>query len=232
MQNSWMLKRCAIMAASLLMLAAGLVQASEEDRKAELATEVVHDLAEIPEQGIPPALLSNAHAIAVIPRVIKAGLIFGGRYGNGLLVVRDQDGRWSSPSFVNIYGGSFGLQIGVSSTDVLLVFKDSKSVEDIIDGKVTLGADAAVAAGPVGRSAEAATDAQLEAEVYSYSRSRGLFAGVSLEGAVLQIDDESNSRFYGRNITAHTILSGQRMQRPASAQRFIETLDRYTPRPG
>lgn len=204
---------------------------ADQDRTAQLASETLHDIAEIPEEGIPPALLTNAYAVAVIPRVIKAGLLFGGRYGTGLLTVRTANNEWSNPAFVELYGGSFGLQVGVQSTDVVLVFKHRKSIDDIVNGKVTLGADASVAAGPVGRRAEASTDAELQAEVYSYSRSRGLFAGVSLEGAIIQIDYPANDSFYGQAYSASEILSDQPIQRPVEASRFLDVLNRYTPKP-
>jgi len=184
--------------------------ANEEAKKVEEAVSVVKDIMAIPEKGIPPALLSESYAVAIIPGVIKLGFIIGGRHGSGVLLVRDKEGKWGNPLFVSFTGGSIGWQVGAQSTDVLLVFKSRKGVEGIKKGKFTLGADAAVAAGPVGRSVEAATDVKLKAEIYSYSRSRGLFAGISLEGAALQIDDDANASFYGKEaIRADDILSGK-----------------------
>ncbi len=174
------------------------IRAFEETAKINAAAEVLHEILRIPEQVIPPALLKNAHGIAIIPGIIKAAFFLGGRYGSGVMLVRSGDGGWSNPVFLRMLGGGFGWQIGVQSTDVILVFKSSKSINGITKGKFTLGADASVAAGPVGRSVEAATDMQLKAEIYSYSRNRGLFAGVSLEGAALQIDNDANAAFYGR----------------------------------
>ncbi len=174
------------------------IRAFEETAKINAAAEVLHEILRIPEQVIPPALLKNAHGIAIIPGIIKAAFFLGGRYGSGVMLVRSGDGGWSNPVFLRLLGGGFGWQIGVQSTDVILVFKSSKSINGITKGKFTLGADASVAAGPVGRSVEAATDMQLKAEIYSYSRNRGLFAGVSLEGAALQIDNDANAVFYGR----------------------------------
>lgn len=170
----------------------------EETAKINAAAEVMHEILKIPEQVIPPALLRNAHGIAIIPGIIKAAFFLGGRYGSGVMLVHTREEGWSNPVFLKLLGGGFGWQIGVQSTDVILVFKSSKSINGITRGKFTLGADASVAAGPVGRSVEAATDMQLKAEIYSYSRNRGLFAGVSLEGAAIQIDNEANSAFYGR----------------------------------
>lgn len=151
-----------------------------------LAATLIREITAIPEKGMSATLLRNAQAIAIIPSVIKIGLVVGGRYGKGVLVVRAPGGGWKEPAELTLTGGSLGWQIGVQSTDVILVFKSLKSVEGFASGKITLGADASVAAGPVGRHAEAATDVQLKAEVYSYSRNRGLFVGVSLEGSGLQ----------------------------------------------
>lgn len=184
--------------------------AENEAKKINEATGIVKDIMAIPEKGIPPALLKGAVGIAIIPGVIKLGFIVGGRHGSGVLMVRDKEGKWSNPVFVSITGGSVGWQIGAQSTDVILVFKSRRSVEGIKKGKFTLGVDAAVAAGPVGRKLEAATDVKLKAEIYSYSRSRGLFAGVSLEGAALQIDDDADAAYYGKpGIRAGEIMSGR-----------------------
>jgi len=202
---------------------------TDENRKAQEATEVLDEIMRIPEQSIPPSLLDRAQAIAVIPNVVKVGFIVAGRYGQGVLLERDaKTGRWSYPTFVTITGGSFGFQIGAQATDVVLVFRSRKSVDGIVNGKFTLGADASVAAGPVGRRAEAATDQYLKAEIYSYSRSRGLFAGVSLEGSALQIDDKANAAFYDKpGITAATILSSSNLKAPAEATALRQTLSKY-----
>jgi lipid-binding SYLF domain-containing protein len=146
---------------------------------------------------VPPALLAEAEAVAVIPRVIKGGFVIGGRRGHGLVVSRTADGTWGDPTFLKLTGASVGFQAGVESADVVLVFRSRKSVDRLLDGrgKLTLGADAAVAAGPLGRDAGAGTDGRLQAEIYSYSRSRGLFAGVALNGAVLMNDQDANQSF-------------------------------------
>ena len=158
---------------------------------------MLDDLTAIPLKGIPSKLLADAQGVAIIPRVVKAGLLFGGRGGHGVILARDKNGNWGDPVFVNLGGGSVGFQAGVESTDVVLVFRSRKSLERLLEGKgkVTLGADAAIAAGPVGRMAAAATDGKLEAEILSYSRSRGLFAGVSFDGAVIRADATSNAMF-------------------------------------
>jgi len=161
------------------------------------ADDVLSDLQSIPEKGIPPALLADAHAVIVIPRVVKAGFVIGGRGGHGVALVKASDGTWGEPTFVNLGGASLGFQAGVQSSEVVLVLKSKKSLERLLDGKskLTLGADASVAAGPVGRQLEAGTDAKLQAEIISYSRSRGLFAGVALNGAVIANDRETNYEY-------------------------------------
>ena len=180
-----------------LALATPAIAATAEEQRVADAADVLDQLLRIPEKTIPPSLLARAYAVAVIPDVIKAGFILGGRRGKGVIVVRQDNDTWSNPAFVTITGGSVGWQAGVASTDVILVFKTRKGVTDIADGKLTLGADASIAAGPVGRQASVATDIQFEAEVMSYSRSRGLFAGVALEGSGVTMDRKANAAFYG-----------------------------------
>lgn len=218
---------------TILGLSSGLAQAeSALDRRVDAATEVLQQLTRIPEQGIPPSLLKNAYGIAVIPNLVKAGFLIGGSFGKGVLVVRHPDGRWSNPSFISMGGGSFGWQAGVQGSDIILVFKSRKGVDNIAKGKFTLGGDANVAAGPVGRHTSAATDVSLKAEIYSYSRSRGLFAGVSLEGEWLAMDHKSNLAYYdaGQN-AASQILSDQHIPTPPRARRFIDVLTAQTPGP-
>ena len=194
-----------------------------EDRRAIDASRVLDEIMQAPDQAIPSRMLQDAHAIAVIPDVVKASLILGGRAGKGLVSIRNTDGTWSPPSFVKLTGGSIGFQAGVQSTDVVLVFRSARGVDSIVNGKFTLGADAAVAAGPVGRSAQASTDGQLKAEIYSYSRARGLFAGVALDGAVIAIDHRANQSVYGRNTTPRAIFEG-RAGRPSDA--VVDVIDR------
>jgi lipid-binding SYLF domain-containing protein len=180
-----------------------------EIQRADNAVRVLSEILAIPEESIPERLLREAEAIAVMPDVVKAGLVFGGRGGKGLMAVRGSDGTWSNPTFITLGGGSFGFQAGVQSADVVLVFRNRRGVDNIVNGKFTLGADASVAAGPVGRSAQASTDGQLKAEIYSYSRARGLFAGIALDGAVIAIDNRANRRVYGRDVTARMILENR-----------------------
>lgn len=191
------------------------------------AIDVMQALADIPEKGIPPRLFRDAAGIAVIPGMVKAGFVLGGRHGNGLLSVRE-DGAWTLPTFISITGGSIGFQAGVQSSDVVLVFKTRRSVEGIMDGKFTLGGDASVAAGPVGRTASASTDGQLKAEIYAYSRARGLFAGIALDGAAIQIDHKDNTRAYGAGASPKSIFAGDVTERPDTAVTFVNALEERT----
>jgi lipid-binding SYLF domain-containing protein len=186
------------LAAGLLLAVAAtpLHAGGREFQTVEKAAEAVHALAGIPGRGIPRSLLHDAAGVAVLPHVIRAGLLVDGRFGRGVVLARQPDGRWSDPVFVTIAGGGVGGQAGVEETDLVLVFKTPRSLERALRGKLTLGGDVTVAAGPVGREAEAAADRPLRAEVLTYSRSRGLFAGVSLEGAHLRVDQGANDDFY------------------------------------
>ena len=203
------------------------VAADEQTRKVEEAAEVMRQIMAIPEQAIPPQLLENSYGIAIIPSVIKVGFVFGGRYGKGVVLVRQEDGAWSNPCFISLAGGSFGWQIGAQATDVILVFKNRSSVDGMLKSRFTLGGDASVAAGPVGRHLEGATDVELKAEIYSYSRSRGLFAGVSLEGSAITIDGESNAAFYGQEHILPRDILEKRLKAPAEATRLREIVARH-----
>ncbi len=187
------------------------------DRTLQSASEVLESVQSIPLRCIPPKLLADAQGIAIFPGVIKAGLVVGGRAGHGVVFSRNPDGSWGGPAFVGIGGASVGLQAGVQSTDVVLVFKTHKSLERVVrgKGKLTLGADAAVAAGPVGREALAGTDARLRAEVYSYSRSRGLFAGVSFDGAAIVYDSEANAAYQAAR--PETVALAERLRSQVTA---------------
>ncbi|MEG2802789.1 YSC84-related protein [Stenotrophomonas sp.] len=205
----------ALLISTSLLLSAPAMAGPQEDQRARNAVRVLNEIQEIPEQGIPDKLLDEGRAIVVIPDTIKAGLVIGGRRGHGLMSVKNPDGSWSNPVFVKLTGGSIGFQAGVQSSDVVLVFRNDRSLDNLVNGKFTLGADAGVAAGPVGRNAAAATDGQLKAEIWSWSRARGLFAGVALDGAVLQIDDAANLDAYGSNTTPRMVFEG-RMGEPPS----------------
>ena len=216
----------------LALLLAGLcaafsARAAEPLDTANKAAAVLDEVVHAPDRDMPRDMLRNAYAVAVLPSVIKAGLLIAGRHGQGLLSVKRKDG-WSDPAFITISGGSLGLQAGVSSTDVLLIFRSEDGVKSLIYGKFLMGTDIAVAAGPVGRNAQAATDAHLEAEVYAWSRARGLFAGLSLQGASLKIDHSANREIYGPQASAKMILDGHVDKPPAAVQRFRQRLSEYT----
>ncbi len=221
------MRRTIALIASLLLAATTAFAGTPQEKRANDAIRVLDKIMRIPEQSVPESMFNDAHAIAVIPGVVKAGFVFGGRYGRGLVSVRNPDGSWSNPSFMTIAGGSFGFQAGVQSTDVVLIFNTERGVDSIVHGKFTLGADASVAAGPVGRNASASTDAQLKAEIYSYSRARGLFAGVALDGAALQIDDDANAAVYGRDATPRAIFEGRANPPPAAIVAFRDRLEEY-----
>jgi lipid-binding SYLF domain-containing protein len=212
-----------------LLLAVGTTAAwaqAREQGRLLMASQVLEELRTSRDQYIPDRLLERAYAIAVIPDMTKIAFFAGGRRGHGVLVVRDKDGRFTSPVFITMTGGSFGWQWGVQSTDIMLVFTTRKGVEGITGGKFTLGADASVAAGPLGRQASASTDTSFKAEVYSYSRTRGVFAGLALDGTALTIDDDANELFYGKpDVLASDIIGGKIKSSDDSARRFLTAVN-------
>jgi lipid-binding SYLF domain-containing protein len=211
-----------------LTAVAAHAQALEEGRLL-LATQVLNDARGARDQGIPDRLLERAYGIAVIPGFTKVAFFLGGARGHGVLVVRDPGGHFSSPVFVTLTGGSFGFQWGVQKTDLVLVFTSRKGIEGITGGKLTLGGDVSVAAGPVGRQASAATDQAFNAGVYSYSHTSGIFAGVALSGAALTIDDSANADFYHRSgLLASDIISGSVRSSDDAARRFMTAVDEGT----
>jgi lipid-binding SYLF domain-containing protein len=216
-------------ALAALVLAVGTTGAwaqAREQGRLLMASQVLEELRTARDQYIPDRLLERAYAIAVIPDMTKIAFFAGGRRGHGVLVVRDKDGRFANPVFITMTGGSFGWQWGVQSTDIMLVFTTRKGVEGITGGKFTLGADASVAAGPVGRQASASTDTSFKAEVYSYSRTRGVFAGLALDGSAITIDDGANDRFYGKSdLMASDIISGKVRSNDESARRFMTAVN-------
>jgi len=199
--------------------APAFASAREEARLIE-ASGVLEELGAQRDTSIPDRLMARAYGIAVIPNVVKVAAVVGGRRGSGAMVVRDANGKFTDPIMISLTGGNVGWQIGVQSTDIVLVFTTRKGIEGITDGKLTLGADASVAAGPVGRSASAATDQNFTAEVYSYSRNRGLFAGVALDGSILAIDSKSNKGLYGKTAPAADIIAGTITTDADAANRF------------
>ncbi|MBW8822954.1 MAG: lipid-binding SYLF domain-containing protein [Xanthomonadales bacterium] len=183
-------------------------------QRTQQALNVLRDIQAMPEQAIPDRLFDEAQGILVVPDTLKIGFVFGGRRGHGLLSVRNPDGTWSNPVYVRLTGGSVGFQIGVSKSDVVMVFRTRQGLNDITAGKLTLGAGASVAAGPVGRDAAAGTDQQFKADIWSWSRARGLYAGVAFDGAVIAIDDEANQRMYGQGATPRMIFEHRTPVRP------------------
>ena len=219
----------AILGSTSTFVATAHAGAREEGRLLT-ATEVLEEVEGMPDQRLPDALLARAYGIAVIPDVTKVAFIFGGRHGNGVLVVRDTlNSPWSNPVFVSLTGGSWGFQAGAQSSDIILVFTTKTGIEGIAGGKMTLGADASVATGPVGRQGSAATDMNFNAEIYSYARTRGLFGGIALDGSVIAIDKSANASLYGKaGVSATDIISGQAPAAPGTAQRFLERLAQAT----
>jgi len=198
----------------------------KEREKIEQSIRTLEEIMANPEEGLPPSLLGKAEAIAIIPNVIKAGVIIAGRFGRGVMLVRDENGKWGHPIFMTIGGGSLGFQVGAESTDVIVVFKDKRATEKIFRGKMILGADATVAAGPVGSRAEAMGDEKFRARILTYHRNRGLFAGVSLEGSVLSVDDEWNHDYYEKPLSARELVAGQGSV-PADGVQLQEKLNAY-----
>jgi len=216
-------------AAALACFATAAHAQARQEGELLIASEVLEELRSAPDQGISDRLLERAYGIAVIPNLTKVAFFAGGRHGRGVLAVRDSKGRFTDPVFISMTGGSFGWQWGVQSTDIVLVFTTAKGIQGISGGKVTLGGDASVAAGPVGRNASAATDASFKAEVYSYSRSRGVFAGLALDGTVISIDDDANELFYKHpDVGAAEIMNGSVTSSDDAAQRFMAALTSST----
>lgn len=210
--------KAAVILCAGLFLSTTVTAQDKEQKKIEAATTVLSDFSKMKE-SIPSELLAITEGIIVVPKLINAGFVIGGKHGKGVAMVKKADGSWSNPVFVTITGGSVGAQIGVQAVDLILVFKNSKSLTDIKKSSFTLGGDLSVAAGPVGRSSTANTDYKLEAEVYSYSRSKGLFAGITLNGASLAVDAQANTNFYGEDMTANTIFNAS-----ASSAAAVKTL--------
>jgi len=214
---------------ALTISATGAHAQAREEGKLLLASQVLEEQREDGDRRIPSWLFERAYGIAVIPDLTKIAFFAGGRRGNGVLVIRDKDGAFTNPIFVTLTGGSFGFQWGVQSTDIVLVFTTRRSVEGITGGKLTLGGDASVSAGPVGRESSAATDITFHSEVYSYSRSRGVFAGLAIDGSVISIDDDENDSFYRKkDVRAADIISGATTTTDDAARRFLTAVTTST----
>jgi SH3 domain-containing YSC84-like protein 1 len=222
-----MLKRLLSVAVLALLVTLTAVASDREDdvNRTHKAAQVFKEIMNTPDKGIPHDLLNSAKCIAIIPGDVKFAFIFGGNYGRGLATCRIGN-RWSAPMFVAIDGGSVGYQIGGSSTDLVMLFMNDHALKSLLSDKFKLGADASVAAGPVGRTASAGTDVKLNAEILSYSRAKGLFAGVALDGAVVQADKSGDQAMYGDTVDRHDILGGK-VAVPASARPLLRELDGY-----
>lgn len=208
----------------------GKTKPTDEAVRAGNAAAVLDEIMDAPDQGIPDGLLKNAYGVAVIPHVVKGAFGIGGRYGKGLIAQRNANGGWATPLFIQISGGSFGLQLGVEATDVVMVFTNHDGIQPLMKGKLKIGADASATAGPVGRKAEAGTDILLKSAIYSYSRSKGLFAGIALDGAVISLDDDANKSVYGKK-SAAVQVNGFKTSGAALAiiQPFMNALRKYAP---
>jgi lipid-binding SYLF domain-containing protein len=211
--------------AALLMATPAFAQLDKDDIKhLNEAAAALGEIRSVPDKSIPEAIWSKAECVVVIPSLKKAGFVVGGEDGDGVLSCR-QGAGWTAPVFVDLTKGSFGLQAGVQATQLVLVVMNRRGLEKLLSNKVTLGTDASIAAGPVGRTASAATDAQLTAEMLSYSRSKGIFAGIDLSGGTLKPDKDANARAYGANVTAREIALGSaRVTMPPEAKAFRDAL--------
>jgi lipid-binding SYLF domain-containing protein len=233
-----MFKRLCVLPVALaltLVLALGGFQvasakdtANDERERAMKAGEVLSEIMQIPEQGIPTNLMERAEAVAVIPHLVKGAFGIGGEFGKGLVSERTDAGRWSAPSYIKLTGGNLGFQLGLQATDLVLIFTDRDGFQGLLDGKVKLGADLDVAAGPVGRHSEVGTDVLLKSPVLAYSRSKGLFAGISLDGSVVSIDADANRAVYGHDVSAKDILSGG-VHKNEAVMPFVRVLEQYAP---
>ena len=200
---------------------------ADDLKKLTEATTTIKEILSIPENGIPQEMLDNAAAVVVIPDMVKAAFIVGGKGGDGVMSVHGGTG-WSDPAFIEAGGGSVGLQAGIEESDLVLVFMSEKHVNKLLNGEFTLGADASVAAGPVGRQASAGTNENAKSAIYAYSRSAGVFAGVSLDGTKFDVDEEANVRVYGTGANVHNIVHGKQANSPAEAAAFKTTLNSLT----
>jgi len=223
---------CCCALAALILLAPSIpldAQSDEADRVKESVT-VLGEIMRASDSAIPSSVLGEADGIAVFPGTIRGGFIVGAERGRGILSARDEKTRaWSSPAFLTITGGSLGLQIGVRATDLVLVIQNRRGLENLVRNEFKIGAGAAAAAGPVGRDAQAATDIQLRAEILSYSRSRGLFAGATLEGATIRQDEDANGRFYGEKLTTRQVVFDNKAKAPEPTVPWFEALMKYAP---
>jgi lipid-binding SYLF domain-containing protein len=219
-----------VAAASIILATSLMALDKEPAKRMGEAAAVLSEVMATPDKGIPQDLLAKAHCIVIVPGLKTAAFVFGGKYGKGYLSCRNKSGTgWSAPATVRIEGGSVGFQIGGSETDLIMLVMSERGAGKLLDSKFTLGAEGSVAAGPVGRTATAQTDAQMHAEILSWSRSQGLFAGLALEGATLRQDLDDNATLYGRKLENRDIVTNGR-QAPRSAAPLMSLLNKYSPR--
>jgi len=217
-------------AGSMTTAAFAADRAIKVDDRLDASADALTDMMRAADNGIPQDLIDKAHCVVVLPGMKKAGFIFGAEYGRGFAVCRRHGGvGWSAPAAMRSEGGSFGFQIGASDTDVVLLVMNDGGMKHLLSDKFSLGGDASVAAGPIGRDTSARTDAELQAEMLSYSRSHGIFAGISLTGATLRPDGDTNRELYGHDTTNHEILTGE-FKTPAAARKFEHSLNRDSAR--
>jgi lipid-binding SYLF domain-containing protein len=215
---------------AILALTGGVLYGADAPQRLDAAADVMSEIMSAPDKGIPQDLLEKSECIVVVPGLKKGAFIIGAKYGKGFMSCRKPNGvGWSAPGSIRVEGGSFGFQIGGSETDVVLLVMNKGGVKKLLSSKFTLGADASAAAGPVGRTSSAATDAQMHAEILTYSRARGLFAGVSLEGATLRQDDEWNKELYGKTLSNNDVVMSD-TRPPAAAKKLLAELNKYSSR--
>jgi lipid-binding SYLF domain-containing protein len=215
-----------------MLLTAVLYAANKEQERLENCGVVMQEIMNVPD-NIPQEVMEKAECVIVFPSVLKAAFVVGASYGRGAMVCRTGEhfrGRWGAPAMFALEGGSVGFQIGGQATDLVLLIMNERGADSILSSKVKLGGDASVAAGPVGRDASADTDAYMRSEILSYSRTRGLFAGISLEGSTLRPDDDATQDVYGRKLTAREIVMGGKVEVPESGRHLIAVLDKNSPR--
>lgn len=227
-----MIKKFLLPAILVLFVSSAVVTASRSDEVKRLAraTDVFQEIMKTPDKGIPGDLLDKAECVAIVPGLKKAGLGLGGKYGKGLIMCRKPSRSWTAPSFITIEGGSIGFQIGFTQIDVVMLFMNKKGVDKLIGDKFTIGADASAAAGPVGRQTAAQTNIRLDAEILTYSRAKGLFAGISLDGATLRSDKDDNREFYGKDVDPRAILLDGSVEMPAEARSLASALSWQSPK--
>jgi lipid-binding SYLF domain-containing protein len=215
-----------------VLLLSGFVHAADKDAtwRVDKAADVFNEIMATPDKGIPQDLIQKAHCIIIVPDLKKGAFVVGAKYGKGVVSCRTADGKWSAPANVRIEGGSVGFQIGGEVTDVVALVMNQRGMDKMLSDKFTLGGEGEVAAGPVGRAASAQTDAKMNAEILSYSRNHGLFAGVSLSGATFRPDDKDNEMLYGKATTNRDLLTGK-VAPPAAANKLLTELNRYAMKP-